>query len=191
MPLYRELASSFLGPDSLYLQDVGEETYSRILAGSQAITSQSQRLRVTYFRARKTEAITQIRMMSGSTAAGAAPTLVRFGIYTCTAAGDGTLAASIANDVTIFAGANTEYLRALTAPLAKVAGQLYAACSLVVTAAAAPTIAGTSTTASMTASYGRSPFMGAFLDGQANLPAAFTLAALTLSNNQVYADLVP
>jgi hypothetical protein len=166
---------------------VGEESYPRSLIASAAVSSATGRLRITYWRAHKSETITSMRVYSGGTAAGAAPTLVQWGIYTVDpATWTATLAAQIANDVTLYAAANTPYTRALTAPWAKVAGQWYASTSLVITAAAAPTLTGIAGPGSIGPEWGVAEPMAAFLDGQVALPAGFTLAAVTASANAVW-----
>lgn len=169
----------------------GQETYPRILAKDASVSSPTGRLRLTYWTARKTETCTQLKLISGSTAAAPAPTLVRGGIYTIDPAGAGTLAAAFANDITLFAAANTTYTKALIAPLTVLAGQTYATASIVVTAAAAPTISGIVNAGALANEYGLAEWMGFFLDGQADLPAGFALAGLTSSASMIYGAVLP
>jgi hypothetical protein len=161
---------------------VGEEVMPRLLADS-TIGLASGQLKLTYFTAHKTETTTQVRVISGSTAAGATPTLVRLGLYSVAANGDLTLVASTANDTTLFAAVNSIYTRSWSSSYVKVAGQRYALGIVLVTAAATPIIAGKP---SPTAMYGSgelaaSPRLTGF-SNQTDLPA--TLAAGSVGSNQ-------
>lgn len=97
---------------------------------------------LNYFTASKTEAINTLAFFSGNTAAGATPTLIRYGVYSSDDTGNLTLLASTANDTSLFAAVNTAYPKALSATWSKLAGQRYAVGILVVTAAAVPTMHG-------------------------------------------------
>ncbi len=79
---------------------------------------------------------------TSTTAAGATPTLVRYGLYEANASGDLTLRASTANDTALLAAADTRYFKAFSASWQIKAGRRYAISILVVTAAAAPTLLG-------------------------------------------------
>lgn len=120
------------------LEVVGEYVPRRELINGNAATTVSGTLMLTYFTARKTEAINSLYMMSGATAAGATPTLCRAGVFSVADNGDITPLASIANDTALFIAANTEYTRALTSPFQKVAGVRYATGILVITGATMP-----------------------------------------------------
>lgn len=154
-----------------------------------AATMTSQQLRLTYFTAVKSETIASIRMVTGSTAAGATPTLVRAGIYTVAGNGDLTLVASTANDTTLLAAPNTSYTKALSSSYAVTAGTRYAVGLLVVTAAAAPTVPAWGGTLNATELVG--PRFAASLSGQSNLPSTPTDASLSASGSPLYAVLVP
>lgn len=171
---------------------VGEATMPRDLAFS-SITMTSQSLRLAYFTALKTEAISQVRVITLGTAAGATPTVVRVGIWTT----DGTgallaLVGSTPNDTALLASTNTAYTKALSAPFTKQAGQRYAAGLLVVTAAAAPTVGGlaqggligseTTTVA---------PAVSALVGSQSDLPATVAAGGLTATTNRPYIVLLP
>lgn len=173
----------------------GEASIARFLAQTaSAGTLSNQALRLTFFTARKTEAITQIRIPSGPTAAAATPTVCRVGIYSVAANGDGTLVQSIANDTTLWAAGNTDYLRSLSGTFNKVAGQRYAMGWLCVTGATAPTIPGFlfmgAGTPGNNAS-ARAPRIGGSLSGQSDLPASFTDAGLAVFGVGLYGELVP
>lgn len=169
----------------------GEETVNRNLVSSSAGTTASQVLKLSYFTARKSEPVGNLRMYSGGTAAGATPTLVRGGLYSIDGGGAGTLVASIASDTALFAAGNTGYTRALSAAYNKVAGQRYAFGLLVVTAAATPTFC-TAGLVLSTLSGLTSPILEGQIAAQADLPATFTAASVAASaTGQIYAELLP
>jgi hypothetical protein len=120
----------------------GEFIPARNLMTGNGIAVATQTLYLTYFTADKTETISTLTAFTGGTAAGATPTLCRYGIYTVAANGDLTLAASTPNDTALFAAANTDYPKGLSVALSKVAGQRYAHAILVVSGATMPTFHG-------------------------------------------------
>lgn len=168
----------------------GEETIDRRTTFAANLAATSGSLRLTHFTARKTETTSNVRVASGGTAAGATPTLCRIGLYTIAANGDGTLVANVASDTALFATANTMYTKAWATPYAKLAGQRYALGVLVVTAAAAPTLAGNSLGAGLSAEAALAPRLSGALAGQTDLPSTFTDASLTATGHFVYAALV-
>lgn len=184
--------TALLIPDPL---TVGEATLpaGRDDATSASVTLTSQQLRLTYFTARKTETITQVRLLAGVTAAAATPTLIRAGIYSVNpSTGDLALLAATASDTAIFAAANTRYTRSLTSSLAKVAGTRYALGMLVVSAAAMPTLIGKLTVAgALPLESAELPRICALLSGQADLPSTVTDASLTSTASTQYAVLLP
>jgi len=178
-------AATYTDPDAL---DVGESTLPRTSAeGSYPVVS--GQMRFTYFIARKTETVNQIRLATGSTAAAATPTVCRVGLYSVAADGALTLVASTANDTTLFAAVNTAYTRSVTTPYQKVAGQRYALGIIVVTAATAPSFAGTGFTSG--AELAVSPRKAAALSGQNDLPASVAAASLALSGSMHYVVVAP
>jgi hypothetical protein len=102
----------------------GLETIPRWAAGSQSINMTSGAVRFGYFVARRSGACTGIRVPSGGTAAGATPTLVRFGLYSVDASGNLTLLSATTSDTTVFAGTFTSYSRSLAASQAVTLGSL-------------------------------------------------------------------
>lgn len=174
------------------LLTTGEETLSREMADSTAVSSStSGSLRLTYFTARKSETITQVRLYSGGTAAGATPTLCRIGLYTVAANGSLTaLVASTTNDTALFAAANTAYTKSWSSSYAKVAGQRYALGVLVVSGAAMPTFLGRVLGSAAEAST-IAPILSASVSGQSDLPASVALGSLGTSGNRIYAALLP
>lgn len=167
----------------------GESTIRRHDATLQSITMTSQLLRLSYFTALKTETVSSIRVLTGSTGAAATPSLVRLGLYTVAANGDIALVASTPSDTSLLASTTTAYTKALSVAYAKVAGQRYAVGALVVTAATAPTLVGLGV--AVTSESGVAPKLGGSVSGQADLPASVVAASITDSGNCIYAALVP
>jgi hypothetical protein len=169
---------------------VGHESVNRsqLASYSTALTLTTQVLRLTYFSARKTETTTQVRVMTGTVAAGATPTLCRIGLYAVDDSGNATLVASTSNDTTLFAATATVYTRNWSTPYAMVDGQRYALAWLVVTAATAPSVAGVSFagTAQIRAEMAMSPRINGAIASQSDLPSTFTAAAVSAA-----ADFVP
>lgn len=149
----------------------------------------SQSLRLTYFTAEVTETVTQVRIRTGGTAAGATPTLCRVGIYSVADSGDLTLVGAIANDTTLFATGGTPYTRSLTATFTKYAGQRYAVGVLVVTAAALPTFLGQNALPSVEATV--APREGGSVSGQADLPSTVAVGSLSDNGSLIYTVVLP
>lgn len=169
----------------------GEETLSRDLVTSTAVTQATQVLRLSYFTARKSETVTQARAIVSSVAAGATPTLVRYGLYLIDAADGGTLVASTPNDTTLLASLNTAYPKAFSVSYAKVAGQRYALGLLVVTGAAAPSMYGSAAMINHTAEHAMAPRLAATITGQADLPGSFVAGGLTNTALRLYGVVAP
>jgi hypothetical protein len=192
MPLYGPLMNAADVNDwNSYQGDlltVGQETFPRRLATNSGVPiGASGNLRGTYFTSRKSETVTQVRMWSGGTAAAATPTLVRAGLWTVDASGNGTaLIASIANDTTLFAATNTAYTRSFSVSVALTAGTRYAFGVLVVSGAAVPTLNGT--TNSIAAEMLVAPPVAFSVSSLADLPSTFTATAVAA---QPYAVLLP
>lgn len=174
---------------------VGEGIPSRsagtTLAGNGALTG-SQNLRLAFFNSRKALTTTQVRVLSGGTAAGATPTLCRIGLYrieTLVGVLTGTLVASTANDTALFAAASTTYTKSWSAPFVMSPGQRYALGVLVVTAATAPTLIGRTFLSTDEAAL--PPRLSGVLAAQADLPATFLDSALAISGSAPYAALLP
>lgn len=149
----------------------------------------NQSLRLRYFTAKKTETITQAKVTTGGTAAGATPTLVRVGIWTADAAG--ALLAQVGatpNDTSLLAATQTDYTKALSASWNKVAGTRYASGLLVVTGATAPVMWGMSTGNTIA---GHSPKRGGLIGGSADLPASAAAGAVADGGNMPYIEFIP
>ncbi len=172
-------------PDAL---TTGESTMRRREAAG-SVNTTSGIMRLGYFTARKTEVVTQVRLVSGGTAAGATPTLCRAGVYTVAANGDITLVGSIANDTALLATTFTQYTRSLSVAFTKTAGIRYAVGVLVVTGATAPTLMGT--VLPVAAEVGAAPRLSAFVSGQSDLPGSVVVASVTDSAHDPYVVLLP
>ncbi|HEY9417892.1 MAG TPA: hypothetical protein VIQ30_24295, partial [Pseudonocardia sp.] len=179
------------GKSPALLLSSGEETLSRDLAKDTASITSTQTLRLTYFVARKSETTTQVRIISGSTAAAATPTLCRIGLYSIDGSGNGTLVASIASDTALFAATNTAYTRSWSSSYAKVAGQRYALGVLVVSSAALPTIAGIAFATAAGTELGIDPRLTGSIGAQADLPSTFTAGSVAVSPSRMYAAILP
>jgi hypothetical protein len=151
----------------------GEEIMPRRDAIGASALAASGTLHLSYFTARKTEAATNIRMLSDGTAA-TGTTLARMGVYSVDGAGNLTLLAATANDVAVFSGAYTPYQRVLTSTFNKVKGVRYAVGVLVV-GAGMPTITGATCAG---ADAGLPPRLCGIVAGQANLPASITAGSI-------------
>lgn len=158
------------------LNTSGEATFDRRLAIN-FVTLTSGIVTMCYFTAQKSETVKSLGALSGTTAAGATPTLCKLGLYQADwTTGNLTLLASTANDTTLFAATDTNYTRAVTAPTPKVRGNRYAWAALVVTAAAAPTIIGGGSWATALTI---APRISGRLTGQTDLPASISAGSLT------------
>ena len=165
----------------------GQETLDRRMAWN-AVSMGTGILRLSYFTSRRTETVNNVRLLSGATAAGATPTLVRAGLYSVAANGDLTLLSACASDTSIFSGVNSSYLRALAVGVPLVAGSRYALGVLVVTASTAPVTFGVSATIPSEASM--APRLAAFLNSQADLPGTVANASLQASASIIYGVVV-
>lgn len=182
------------GIDSSLLT-VGEYVPHRSLINvhsSEASLVTSQRLHLTYFTAKRTETSSALEIATGGTAAAATPTLIRLGVYSIAANGDGTLVASTPNDTTLLAATFTAYSKAFSVALSKTLGQRYALGLLVVTAAAAPTLMAVAQPATtlMSNVLALAPRLVGTLAAQADLPSTFTNASLGVDRNRIAYRLV-
>ena len=170
---------------------VGEEVYTRERADSSTGVVNTQALRLAYFTARKPQTTTKVRVRSGTTAAGATPTLCRVGLYLIDGAGDGTRVASILNDTSLFNLASTGFTRDWSAPYVMIAGQRYALGILIVTTAATPTLCGYTYATSMDEEGVMTPRLTGRLNTQTDLPVAFADASLATTINRYYGVILP
>lgn len=155
-----------------------------------ALGAASGNLRLIYFTAPRAEAWNTVGWTGGTVAAGATPTLVRFGVYLVANNGDLSLVASTANNTALFAVASAVGAQALTATYNAVSGQRYAVGVLVVSAAAIPSIQGTSGNQG-TAQLTLPPRKTALLAGQVDLPLNIVAGTLAVSNCVAGIYLIP
>jgi hypothetical protein len=171
---------------------VGEGNCSRRLITSQSASTTTGIFCISCFTARKTETTTQVRLGSGSPAAGATPTLCQVGLYTLDSSDNGTLVASTANDTSLFAGVGTYYTRSWVAPYQKIAGQRYAIGLLIVTAFTPPSLVGALAPAVVVGiEWGMTPRITGRITGQSSLPSSFLGSSLANSSTFHYAAILP
>jgi hypothetical protein len=180
------LQRNTLRSDTLNLLDVEQENVPWWAANSATIAMTSGLARFSMFTARRTMSVANLRFLSGGTAAGATPSLVKFGLYTVDLSSARaivtlTRVAVTASDTALFAAANTAYSKALTAAYTVQEGARYAVAALVVTAAAAPTVQGVTGGAVQTG-----PWYAAQVAAQADLGASYAVGALTNSASAPY-----
>lgn len=159
-------------------------------AGVSATTPASGTLVLTYRRSPSTFTATQIRSGS-STAAGATPTLIRLGLYSVAANGDLTLIASTINDTTLYGAANTAYGKALSSSVSLVRGQWYAYGMLIVSGASMPALVAPSSQAYSSLVLSTAPRLSGARAGQTDLPASITSANVAVSNQGLWAEVLP
>lgn len=169
----------------------GQETVPRMLA-NQSATMTTQILRLSFFTARASMTVGSVRVFTTATAAGATPSVIRFGLYSVDTTDDSlvSLLASTANDTALLASQNTAYTKALSANYTISGGTRYCFASLVVTAATAPTIACALSMGQTEAAL--PPRLGGYVAAQSDLPAGPVAAgSITANNAHVYGVLVP
>lgn len=170
------------------LTDGSEGVFHRLLATSTAAGASNGNFRGPFFTCRKSQTITKIRTVVGSTNQVGA-TLCRIGLYTADASDNLTLVASTANDTTLWNTANTVYDKALSSSYAVVRGQRYAVGMLVVGSSQAPGLLGF--TLGNSAIGNNSPRTGFLIGSQTDLPSTISVGSMTGSNVMTYAALVP
>lgn len=154
----------------------GEHVFSRLIATSDTAAVTSQGLYLSFFRSNRTEAVTQVTVATGGTAAAATPTICRIGVFAInTPYGIDAAAAQVAvtpNDTTLFAAANTSYTKAFSAGFTKTINQWYAVGLLVVSGAALPTFRGLAHSANnATNTWATAPRVSGVITGQADMPS--------------------
>lgn len=162
----------------LNLLTSGEEVIPRDAVGGE-VQMVAGTMHLSYFTARTTGSITGIKTTSGAASTGA--TLARVGIYSIDAStGAGTLVASIASDLTLWASSYTTYTRSLTVALSKVKGTRYAI-GVLFTGTTPPEAECNSIRFGSAA---QAPRISGDLSGQTNLPASFADASLSVSHRR-------
>lgn len=140
----------------------------------------SGRVYLSFLTAKRTESINTLQLHTGSLAAGATPTVVRYGVWSAAANGDLTLIASTPNDTTLLSAIHTVYPKALSATWNKQAGQDYAVGFIIVSGASMPHLVGKifPSTDYIGAETFLHPRIVAVRNGEANLPASIINANL-------------
>lgn len=163
----------------------GEEVLPRLhTIGAQGLAAGSVHL--TYFTARKTETINNIRMLTDATAA-AGTTLARMGVYSVDGGGNLTLVAASANDTTIFDDPYSPYLKALTTPFSKTKGTRYAV-AVLFTGTTPPMITGMTVSG---ADASLPPRLCGLYAGQTDLPANIPAGSVAEDYRLFQATLTP
>jgi hypothetical protein len=147
------------------------------------VLGSSGSMRLTYFTPEKSVVASNVRVITGTTAAAATPTLCRIGLFSVAANGDLTLIGSTPNDTTLFAAASTAYSKALSASATLLAGQRYAMGILVVSGVGVPSFQGQVPV--LLASEGAmAPALASVLSGQTDLPSSVAVGSLSFATNQ-------
>lgn len=169
--------------------DVGEANYNRKDITSSGVSIASGSLRLSYFTANKQEMISQIRIITGGTAAAATPTLCRIGVYEVDeVTGNLTLIASTANDVNLFNATQTAFVKAFSQPFLKQRFVRYAVGVLVVSGVAVPTFNGQNAVPAAEAAM--SPRITGY-SAQTDLPSTVTAGEITNGASRIYFVLLP
>ena len=170
---------------------IGGETFSREDLSSSAVTSFSQSMRLVYFTALKSFTTTQVRVLGGSTAAAATPTLIENGLFEISTAGDGTRIAVTGNDTSLYSVANSAHTRLWLASYNMVIGQRYALSWLVVSAVAMPTYTGIVMAPGAQTEVSLSPRVNGTIGGIPATPTSFTAASVGLIVMRPYGVILP
>jgi hypothetical protein len=169
----------------------GQETMPRWAATQMgSLTLPNGAVRFAYFTASRNETVANLSLSTGTAAAAATPTLVRFGLYSVAANGDLTQLAATVSDTTVFAATLTRYPRALSTPVTLTEGAQYAIAALVMTAAAAPAVVG-ALCATPADNGALTPRLCHVLTAQTDLAATYALTGLAQSQSFMYAAALP
>ncbi|MDM2096409.1 glycosyl hydrolase family 28-related protein [Mycobacteroides abscessus] len=161
-------------------------TPGRLTGSGIAMTSGS--LYLTYINSDITKTLTQIQVRTAGTAAGATPTLIRYGLYSVDSSNNLTLIASTPNDTTLLASTFVNYTKAFSASVSVVTGSRYAVGSLIVTAASLPQPYGIYA-ASAEALVPLGDRLCSVLTGQSDLPSSITAGSLAVADRIHFAYL--
>jgi len=163
----------------------GESVYDRnaILANGSATTN--QRMNLVGFKCKRTETITKATLATGTTAAGATPTVIKYGLYLRRPDQlNYDLVAQTAHDAALLVAANTNYSKAFTAPYNKIRGEEYLFGLLIVSGAAFPTLLGPNNI-TLTPSANNMlvpPIRAGVIGSLTDLPATFLSSAVIFSS---------
>lgn len=186
-----ELAASVRG--GRQLESGGESIFDPQIMNT-GVAATTQQLRLGGFTARSTKVCTQIKVVTSTTAAGPTPTKCRFGVYERDRVTDVyTQVAATPDDTTLFAATTTTYPKNFSAPFQKKAGFDYLVGMLIVSAAAFPTFVAPNAivnTAYATDFLLPAPIRGGVIAAQADLPASFAAATVTVAGPNFHALLL-
>lgn len=161
----------------------------RALIKDKSIATGSGNLRLSYFTAHRSGNYSKARAWAGTTAAGATPSLVRFGLYQVADNWQLTLIASTANDTSLFASTDTAYEKSFSSTVSIVGGQRYALGVLIVTSAAAPSLHGLILPNSTESAL--DPRETGYVGGQTDLLSSISGVSVTATSANPYIALVP
>lgn len=146
----------------------------------------SQALRLTNFDCPRDMLVSTVNVATDATAAGATPTLIRYGIYSVDPLQNITLIAATPNDTSMLAATTTGYPKALSTPVQLAAGQRYAMAFLIVTGAAAPSLRAPDPINISVQDSAVSSWPGAQLASQTDLPASVAVGSLSATGTCIY-----
>lgn len=162
------------------LRDIGVTSQLALVSGD---------LVLSYFRAPVSFTSVNVAFYSGSTAAGATPTLVEYALFTVASNGDLTRVALTATDTAIFSVANSRYAKAWGAPVAVAANTLYATGLLLTTGAALPTVMSGPAVGVTPGAMGFGPRLCGRIVGQAAIAASYAVGSVANSSTRAFAEL--
>lgn len=140
----------------------------RIITGTGSLASGTASFQ--HFMLPSSLTVSSLTFFSGSTPAGATPTLVKYGLYQVHDDGSATRLGLTANDTTIFNAATWDYKLDLLDPVVLQPGVIYAAAILIISAATMPNVAAAS---SNTALIKIPPVLARARAGQTDLEASY------------------
>lgn len=167
---------------------VGESTMPRGNITGSGVLVTTGALTLSYFTARKTEAVTQIRTITAAQAQ-VGPTLSRMAVYSVDDAGNLLLVASTASNTSLWTAANTVYTSSFSASWNKLRGNRYAVGILTVGATTAPSFVGSAAIPAAEAFL--NPRLSAEVTGLSDLPSTVLVANLAPVGGVLYSALLP
>jgi len=170
----------------------GEEVYSRADLTSTGVTSVSQSMRLVYFTAKKSFITTQVRVLGGTTAAAATPTLIENGLFEIDGVGNGARVAVTGNDTSLYSTASGTYTRLwLSALYAMVIGQRYALSWLTVSSFAVPTLTGMVLASAATTEASLPARITGTISNQTATPTSFLATSVAVISARPYGVILP
>lgn len=169
--------------------DTGCANQNRDIGVTSQLALVSGDLVLSYFKAPYSFTSANVAFYSGSTAAGATPTLVEYALFTVASNGDLTRVALTTSDTAIFAGANSRYPKAWQSSVPLVAGTLYATGLLLTTAAALPTVMSAPAVGVTPGALGFGPRLCGRIVGQAAIAASYAVGSVANSSTRAFAEI--